>query len=295
MIRLKMGREPDVLRNKRKLKLRDAIEAFNQHGHGSKELSDVLKDGYQVAKDTLWSRQHGKCAFCEREENTFNQPVEHFRPKGGASNYTGPLSNYDERQWSASVSSHYWWLAWTWSNLYFSCDDCNRSGAKGNRFPIAQGSVRIPEPVGPIQKIDKIHTSVQSENAILINPREEDPFKHLQWIPANRIMHRRKWTWTIEGRDDRGMLTINALDLKFRIDEVNRHLERMSPTWHEIDDAIAEQRLAAVRRNWVRLVDTFLKNKKQPFRNAVWWALDSLYPRAVRKKYGLYGFDKPTG
>lgn len=288
MIRLNLGREPAELRAKRNSRLPKAIIAFNTHGHGSSELSEVLKDGYQVVKETLRLRQHGKCAFCERGEDAFNQPVEHFRPKGGA-------SDFDGANWSPSVSSHYWWLAWTWSNLLFACDDCNRVGAKGNRFPIAAGTVRIAAPVTPLRKIGRSHTAVKRETAMLINPREEDPFKHLQWMPVDRSAHRWNWTWTIVGRDARGSLTIDTLDLTYRTDEVNLHLQRMRPCWKAIDRAIAANRISEARETWNDLVQDFLANKDQPFRNAVWWSLDSLYPLAERRKFGFTGFDKPRG
>lgn len=60
-----------------------------------------------------------KCAYCEAPED--EPEIEHYRPKG---RLTG--------------RSHegYYWLCYEWSNLLPACHDCNKTGAKGNYFPI---------------------------------------------------------------------------------------------------------------------------------------------------------------
>lgn len=288
MIRLHLGKEPAELRTSRKRKLPLAVAAFNAYGAGSTELHAVLRDGYQIAKETLWIRQHGKCAFCEREQDSGTQPVEHFRPKGGAEDFDGTA-------WTPKTSSHYWWLAWTWSNLFFSCSSCNQTGRKGNRFPIERGQTRITAPVAPIKRVGKIHNAVHSERALLVNPRKDDPFIHLQWAPVNSSQPRHSWQWTIRGLDDRGTITIRALDLQYRVDYVNRHLERMRAGWKAIDRDIAAGQLINARAAWEDLVNDFIHNKRQPFRNAAWWALDALYPKSMRKRLGFSNFAKPRG
>jgi hypothetical protein len=288
MIRLKMGREPAALRTQRKANLPLAIAAFNAHGAGSPELAQTLRTGYQVAKETLRSRQHGKCAFCEMEQDACNQPVEHFRPKGAA-------DDFDGKDWNIRVSSHYWWLTWTWSNLFFSCSACNRSGRKGNRFPIEAGHTRIAAPTLPLTRLTKAHNAVKGERALLVNPRTNDPFLHLQWMPVDRRLPRARWEWAVEGRDPSGDMTIRTLELDFRTDDVNRHLRRTLSGRQAIDAAIASNRLTDARAAWRTLLDVVLVDKTQPFRLAVWWALDSLYPAAERRRLGLTGFSKPQG
>lgn len=200
MIRLKMGGEPQVLREERRKRLPVALAAFNAHGTGTEELNVTLT-GYQVAKVILRERQHGKCALCERAEDAFNQPVEHFRPKAAS-------DDFDGTEWKPRVDSHYWWLTWTWSNLFFACDDCNRTGHKGNRFPIEAGQVRVAAPVRPLAKLSKAHFDVSNEPALMVNPRVDDPFDHLEWMPVDRTRPKKSWTWEIAARSPRGKITI---------------------------------------------------------------------------------------
>ena len=75
---------------------------------------------YDIVKPDLAAMQHNKCCYCEkREEQAKYRDVEHYRPK-----------------------APYWWLAWTWENLLFSCIDCNRE-QKRDRFPLSPGDVRL--------------------------------------------------------------------------------------------------------------------------------------------------------
>jgi hypothetical protein len=105
MIRIDRGDEPPELTSSRIRQL--ALAAL------SGPPTDFV--GYDVSpvKERLWETQHRKCAYCERPQGLENQPIEHFRPK-----------------------AHYWWLAWTWENLFFACYHCNGQGIKGDHFPI---------------------------------------------------------------------------------------------------------------------------------------------------------------
>jgi hypothetical protein len=157
------------------------------------------------------------------------------------------------------------------------------------------GSPRITAPTAPVQRIEKRHTAVHNERALLVNPRVDDPFLHLQWAPVDRSRPRKSWRWTINGLDPRGTMTIRTLDLEYRIDYVNRHLERMRPGWAAIDTDIAAGRPREAKATWDNLVSVYVDDPQQPFRNAAWWALDALYPEAERKKLGFSGFVKPCG
>ncbi len=71
--------------------------------------------------------QHDKCAFCESKVSAIAYgDVEHFRPKAGYQQ-----SHDDDLQ-----RPGYYWLAYEWSNLFFSCSICNQQG-KRNVFPLA--------------------------------------------------------------------------------------------------------------------------------------------------------------
>ncbi len=71
MIQLNLGDEPIELTNERAARLPMAIKAFNTHGPSDANFKDILDKGYQVARDQLRERQHGKCAFCEKSEDAF--------------------------------------------------------------------------------------------------------------------------------------------------------------------------------------------------------------------------------
>lgn len=286
MIKLDLGPEPSKLKDKREERLPLAIQAFNVHGHGSKELNELLDEGYQVARPTLLHRQHGKCAFCENLEDHESRPVEHFRPKKEA---------HDDTSGSViAVTSHYWWLAWTWSNLYFSCIQCNKNGNKGSLFPIKAGTSRAAAPTKPLaDPIPDSFYDFSAESALLVDPRTDEPLDHLQWSPVKRTAPRATWRWTIEGLSEKGTETIRIFGLKDRIDRVNGHLEGLKLTAIEIDKHLAAARLDEAREAFTRLVVQYVNNAGSPFRNAAYWALDALYPEAARSAHGFCALPRP--
>ncbi len=76
-------------------------------------------------KQTLKDMQHGKCCFCESKiTHIAYGDVEHFRPKKAVLQ-DGQLER-----------PGYYWLAYTWENLLFSCELCNRR-EKGAWFRIS--------------------------------------------------------------------------------------------------------------------------------------------------------------
>lgn len=91
--------------------------------------------GHTQVKTALLAWQHDKCAFCE-SSIAASQPgdVEHFRPKGSILTPAGH-----------SLQPGYWWLAYTWSNLFCACANCNRS-FKRCHFPLADEADRARSP-----------------------------------------------------------------------------------------------------------------------------------------------------
>lgn len=104
-------------------------------------------------KQQLKIDQNGKCAYCERYFNGDFGAVEHFRPKGG-----WKQSNGDKL-----LQPGYYWLTYEWSNLLYSCDECN-TVYKHNLFPLANPGSR-----------DIDHRNISKEQPLLVNPAEEDP------------------------------------------------------------------------------------------------------------------------
>lgn len=287
MINLNLGPEPAALTASRLVNLPIAVAAFNAIvGTNRKAFAKTLDVGYQVARKELYARQHAKCAFCEKSLDESHQPVEHFRPKKAA-------STFENGKW-VRVTTHYWWLAWSWENLYFACNDCNGSKRKGIRFPVKANSIRSAHLLAPVtEPINVIYYSLAKEDRLLIDPRTDDPFEHLRWLPTNHLLPKEDWIWTIQGRDERGAMTINVLELTRRIDEVNRHLRGLKSMCLDILRHVRQGRIQHGRNQWSSVVQIYVDDVKQPFRNASWWALSSLCPINFRNVHGFSPLNKP--
>lgn len=121
-------------------------------------------------KNQLISDQYEKCCFCE---GTFlanaHGDVEHFRPKAG----------YKQIATDKIGKPGYYWLAYDWNNLMFSCAICNQIHKK-NLFPINSGTTRA---------LSHIYALEAVADCYLINPNEEDPETHIefaQYVPKGR-------------------------------------------------------------------------------------------------------------
>jgi uncharacterized protein (TIGR02646 family) len=170
MIRIDRGDEPPELTSSRIRQL--ALAAL------SGPPTDFV--GYDVSpvKERLWETQHRKCAYCERPQGLENQPIEHFRPK-----------------------AHYWWLAWTWENLFFACYHCNGQGIKGDHFPI-QG------PALAAWDFDLTHEDG------LVDPSLTDPLDHIRWVPMRATGDRSHWAWIPRPHSLAGSRTLRVFDWK---------------------------------------------------------------------------------
>jgi len=142
---------PPVLESK---KVKAARRALARKVAKDKKLSSADFKGkhyWGETKQVLRQYQNGKCCFCERQRDANAEAdVEHFRPK---LKVTENLSH-----------PGYWWLAYEWSNLFFSCKKCN-SDYKKNYFPLVDETTRAAT---------KKH-DLSLERPMLINPDLEDP------------------------------------------------------------------------------------------------------------------------
>ena len=127
--------------------------------------------------------------------------VEHYRPKGG---YTNSLLKGAKLH-----KPGYYWLAYNWDNLLFSCSKCNIS-YKRNYFAISQEANRS------ISLRDVSH-----ETPLVINPYIEDPGVHMRFksfiaVPLMRDGH----------EDEIGRATIAVFQLNDRKDLVERRRKK---------------------------------------------------------------------
>jgi uncharacterized protein (TIGR02646 family) len=114
---------------------------------------------HATVKDVLRQAQHRKCAFCESFFAHIGYgAVEHFRPKGG----------FKQRQTDSRQVPGYYWLAYDWNNLFYSCELCN-SRFKGNVFPLKDGRRRA-----------RSHKQrLENEEPLLIDPARLDPAAYI--------------------------------------------------------------------------------------------------------------------
>ncbi len=113
--------------------------------------------GHETVKEQLVTDQHDKCCFCEGKfsDNSFGD-VEHYRPKKA----------YKKRTSNTLTYPGYYWLAYDWNNLMYSCEKCNRK-YKRSDFPLDDETTRKP---------NHSHLNfLANEDRLLINPMIEDP------------------------------------------------------------------------------------------------------------------------
>ncbi|WP_321860165.1 hypothetical protein [Burkholderia cenocepacia] len=153
--------------------------------------------GYRVVADALWRAQHYKCCYCETKTKSSYNDVEHYRPKASADRNPGSTSRHG-----------YWWLAFTWSNLLFSCASCNRS-AKNDRFPLAHGSTALVQELEP----------PGLEVPLLLDPcGHENPIAHIEFVHRSHTAGGRTKYWFANPRagSSLGATTIEVCNLNDR-------------------------------------------------------------------------------
>lgn len=120
-----------------------------------------------------------KCAYCGCEVSSTEWEVEHFRPKGKvAENQNHP---------------GYYWLSYTWDNLYLSCTYCNqiridkplygdhsiaRTDGKGSQFPLEKEKERAFCP----------EDNISRESPLLLDPCIDKPEEHFSYDPLGNII-----------------------------------------------------------------------------------------------------------
>ena len=188
---------PPVLNRQKVKNALDALVTKVEQGNKLSEKDFKGKRYWGETKQSLSDYQNGKCCFCERHRDANPESdVEHFRPKLGVTGEDHP---------------GYWWLAYVWSNLLFSCKACN-STYKKNHFPLVNKTSRVS-----VKGRD-----LSLEKPMLINPSFEDPadFIDYDWDSDQDKVF-------VVGKDpeNRGSETIRILGLDLRDDLHQGRLE----------------------------------------------------------------------
>ncbi len=135
--------------------------------------------GHKTVKVALKKAQHDKCAYCENHfAGNSSGDVEHFRPKA-----------YSQQSRGASrVYPGYYWLAYSWTNLLYSCEICNRR-VKRNLFPLQN----------PTSRARHRTDDLDAEEPMLIDPAgPNDPRDHIGFRQAKPFAKTPQGQATIE-------------------------------------------------------------------------------------------------
>lgn len=118
--------------------------------------------GCPGVRETLPVAQFEKCCYCEAKfRHAAPGDVEHYRPKGG----------WKQGRSDRRVRPGYYWLAYRWTNLLWSCIECNRQ-AKANLFPL----------LDPASRALDHHCQENAEAPLLIDPTGPlDPREHIRF------------------------------------------------------------------------------------------------------------------
>jgi len=265
MIRIDRGKEPEKLARIRAEEITRVAAIEARRPATSKDIGTR----YQVVHDVLWKSQYYKCCYCESQEQSKRNDVEHFRPKARAIRSPG------------STETHgYWWLAWTWENLLFSCRNCNQSPAKLDKFPLDHGSIPLAAQQQP----------PGNERPLLIDPATENGCDFIQFVPEYPSSAKTcRWRPVARDGNFRGEKTIVdcGLGRADLLDFYTEHVHLVLRDYVEhIRRAIDADNAPAVRKEWDRATAALL-NERQRFVGLARDALDFFIPAAERQRWHL--------
>jgi len=223
MIRITRTAEPTGLAAVRAQEVQRVEDAL---ASGTQLSSTLVGTKYQLVARDLWQMQHRKCCYCESAIPQAFNDVEHYRPKASV-----------KQTRKAKAKDGYWWLAWTWPNLLFSCPSCNRT-AKNDLFPLAKPANRLQPKAAPPGQ----------EDPLLIDPSNPtaDPEDHVEFgFAAGDQGH-------IYGRTRHGEETIQvcALHRDDLIEVRANELNALDSDLTQITSLLAAQALPAAQAVW---------------------------------------------
>jgi len=127
----------------------------------------------------------------------------------------------------------YYWLAYHWENLLFSCVACNQTH-KRNLFPLRDEAQKAHSPRDPFDL----------EDLLLIDPCRENPEAFISF--------RAEFAFAVDG-NLRGLTTIGVFALNDRPDLIEQRREtiRILQILQEIVIALPQSPVAADARQWL--------------------------------------------
>jgi uncharacterized protein (TIGR02646 family) len=158
------GVAPLYLQSEQVAHLRETVQEFFTRKEQSRrqdrpDFPMFPQDMFTQLLDDLLRLTHGKCAYCESPiKYPGSATLDRYRPKAGAVGLSGDFS-----------TEHYWWLAYTWENLFPACSKCNKF--KGAKFPVSGSRARSGATLDELA----------AESRLLLDPFTDDPAKHLDF------------------------------------------------------------------------------------------------------------------
>jgi len=183
--------------------------------------------GHDELRRALLKLFHKKCAYCESKiAGIFDWEVEHYRPKGRVAESTNHPG--------------YYWLAYTWENLYTGCTFCNQrrrdrgtwedpqggpTAGKLDQFPLSNESKRAMDHNEDISK--------EEDYRLLIDPCEDEPETELTFDIKGDVIPIGSNERATKTRD---VLHLDRSDLKqTRKQHINFIFEVIKDTIEEMD------------------------------------------------------------
>jgi uncharacterized protein (TIGR02646 family) len=159
--------------------------------------------GHPKVKNQLKIDQHSKCCYCESAfTGTSYGDVEHFRPKAAYNpGLNLPLSY-----------PGYFWLAYEWRNLLFSCQICNQQFKK-NHFALLDEDKRAK----PLTNV----AVLLQEGQLLIDLCQENPEDHVTF--QNEVV--RPKAGSLRGEY---MIKVYGLDRPVLVEERERRFKEIN-------------------------------------------------------------------
>ena len=183
---------------------------------------------------------HNKCAYCEQPLTSMTGESDAFRCKTRAAGF------------SDTTTSHYWWLAYEWSNLYLCCPECNRS--KRNLFPVNGKRADFGE-------------SVEKEVKLLLDPCRAADFEkqHLIFLADGKVVSE-----TEEGRTTIDVLKLNRDNLVMQRKKAIEETKSMARTFLSVADKPEEEikKLFSPDKPFLA-AKIFVLSKQEPFKGVL--------------------------
>lgn len=174
----------------------------------------IVQNAYTSLNDLF----KNKCAYCESSTQGAGI-IDHFRPSESVSDQKG------------QASDGYFWLSYTWFNLYLSCQECQRY--KSNYFPVTGPRLKAPD-VETYRDYDALQSYVSDEKPLFLDPCDRQTHQTVQFIydADGRVRpNSKEANYTIDFLElNRPTLVEQRLD---RIKYLNEILDKVRPNSNE--------------------------------------------------------------